>query len=77
MANKKQQQPEKQYVMFDPEDDLIALGNWKEIEHALLEFEGDDENDELPFIEWLSQCTIHELGVGRKIKYTPYKFELK
>ena len=47
MANKKQQQPEKQYVMFDPEDDLIAIGNWKEIEHALLEFEGDDENDDV------------------------------
>lgn len=75
MATKKQ--PEKQYIMFDPEGDLIALGNWKEIEHALMEFEGDDEDDQLSFSEWLAQCLIHELGVGKKIKYTPYKFELK
>lgn len=77
MATKKQNKPEKLYVMFDPEDDLIALGNWKEIERSLLEFEGDEEGDELPFIEWLSQCTIHELSEGKKIKYSPYKFEIK
>ena len=79
MATKKQQQqPEKQYVMFDPEDDLIALGNWEAIRHALLEFESDsDEDDEVPFEEWVTQITIHELGGDWKIKYTPSKFELK
>ena len=79
MATKKQQQqPEKQYVMFDPEDDLIALGNWEDIRHALLEFESvSGVVDEVPFEEWITQITIHELGVGKKIKYTPSKFELK
>lgn len=78
MANKKQQQPEKEYVMFDPEGDLIALGNWEDIRHALLEFESDDsEYDEVPFKEWITQITIHELGVGKKVNYTPSKFELK
>jgi hypothetical protein len=74
----KKQQPEKQYIMLDPEGDLIALGNWEEIRHALLEFESDsDEDDEVPFDEWITQITIHELGVGKKIKYTPSRFELK
>jgi hypothetical protein len=74
----KKQQPEKQYIMIDPEGDLIALGNWEEVRHALLEFESDsDEDDEVPFNEWITQITIHELGVGKKIKYTPSRFELK
>ena len=74
----KKQQPEKQYIMLDPEGDLLALGNWEEIRHALLEFESDsDEDDEVPFDEWITQITIHELGVGKKIKYTPSRFELK
>lgn len=78
MATKKQQQPEKQYVMFDPEGDLIAMGDWEAIRHALLEFESDSGVvDEVPFNEWVTQITIHELGVGKKIKYTPSKFELK
>ena len=78
MAVKKQQQPEKQYVIFAPEGDLIAMGDWEAIRHALLEFESDsDEDDEVPFKEWVTQITIHELGVGKKIKYTPSKFELK
>jgi hypothetical protein len=74
----KKQQPEKQYIMIDPEGDLIALGNWEEVRHALLEFESDsDKDDEVPFNEWITQITIHELGVGKKIKYTPSRFELK
>ena len=79
MATKKQQQqPEKQFVMFDPEGDLIALGDWEAIRHALLEFESDsDEYDKVPFDEWVTQITIHELGVGKKIQYTPSRFELK
>jgi len=77
MATKKQQQPEKQYVMFDPEGDLIALGNWETVRRELLEFESDDEDDEIPFSEWVTQITVHELGVGKKINYTPSKFELK
>lgn len=77
MATKKQQQPEKQYVMFDPEGDLIALGNWETVRRELLEFESDDEDDEIPFNEWVTQITVHELGVGKKINYTPSKFELK
>ena len=78
MATKKQQQTEKLYAVFDPGDDLITIGDWEAVRHALLEFESDsDEDDEVPFDEWITQVTIHELGVGRKIKYTPAKFELK
>lgn len=78
MAAKKQQQTEKLYAVFDPGDDLITIGDWEAVMHALLEFENDsDEYDEVPFDEWITQVTIHELGVGRRIKYTPAKFELK
>ena len=46
-----------------------------EIEDMLEEYnDGDDEHDELTFPEWSAQCTIHELGVGKKIKYTPAKY---
>ena len=36
--------------------------------------DGDEEYDEMTFPEWIAQCTIHELGTGKKLKYTPAKY---
>ncbi len=30
--------------------------------------EYNDSDDEITFPEWVSQCTIHEIGAGKKIK---------
>jgi hypothetical protein len=66
---------EKQYLVIDNDGDLIAYGTMSEIEDTLNEYnDGDDDDDEITFPEWIAQCTIHELGVGKKIKYTPAKY---
>jgi hypothetical protein len=66
---------EKQYLVIDNDGDILAYGTMSEIEDTLEEYnDGDDEHDELTFPEWIAQCTIHELGVGKKIKYTPAKY---
>ena len=77
MATKKQQ-PEKQYILFDPENDVIGVGSMEEIRHQLLEFESDsDDYDEVPFDEWITQCRVCEMSEPREIKYTLSKFEFK
>jgi hypothetical protein len=69
---------EKQYLVIDNDGDLIAYGTMSEIEDTLNEYnDSDDEDDEITFPEWVSQCTIHEIGAGKKIKYTPAKYEVK
>jgi hypothetical protein len=68
-------QDNKQYLVIDNDGDILAYGTMGEIEDMLNEYnDGDDEDDELSFPEWIAQCTIHELGVGKKIKYTPAKY---
>ncbi len=76
MATKtKNSKQEKQYLVIDNDGDILAYGTMSEIEDTLEEYnDGDDEHDEIPFSEWIAQCTIHELGVGKKIKYTPAKY---
>lgn len=69
---------EKQYLVINNDGDLIAYGTMSEIEDTLNEYnDSDDEDDEITFPEWVSQCTIHEIGAGKKIKYTPAKYEVK
>ena len=66
---------DKQYLVIDNDGDILAYGTMSEIEDTLNEYnDGDDDHDEIPFSEWISECTIHELGVGKKIKYTPAKY---
>ncbi len=66
---------EKQYLVIDNDGDILAYGTMSEIEDTLNEYnDDDDDHDELTFPEWIAQCTIHELGVGKKIKYTPAKY---
>jgi len=80
MATKKTTQPKtvKQYLVIDNDGDLLAYGTMDEIVDTLNEYnDGDDEDDEITFDEWVSQCTIHEIGAGKKIKYTPAKYEVK
>ena len=69
---------DKQYLVIDNEGDILAYGTMSEIEDTLEEYnDGGDEHDELSFPNWITQCTIYELGVGKKLKYIPSKFEIK
>ena len=80
MATKKQTavKTEKQYLVIDNDGDILAYGLMDEIIDTLNEYnDGDDEDDELTFDQWIAQCTIHELGNGKKLKYTPSKYEIK
>ena len=69
---------QKQYLVIDNDGDLLAYGTMDEIVDTLNEYnDGDDEDDEITFDQWIAQCTIHELGNGKKLKYTPAKYEVK
>ena len=78
MATKKtttQPKTVKQYLVIDNDGDLLAYGTMDEIVDTLNEYnDGDDEYDELTFDQWINECTVYELGVGKKIKYTPAKY---
>jgi hypothetical protein len=66
---------EKQYLVIDNDGDILAYGTMSEIEDSLNEYnDGDDEDDKLSFDKWIAQCTIHEIGAGKKLKYTPAKY---
>jgi uncharacterized Fe-S cluster-containing radical SAM superfamily enzyme len=68
----------KQYLVIDGDGDPLAYGTMNEIVDALNEYnDGDEEYDEISFDEWISQCIIYELGAGKKMKYTPAKYEIK
>ena len=68
----------KKYMVIDGDGDPLAYGTMDEIIDALNEYnDGDDEDDEISFDEWITQCTIYELGAGKKLKYTPAKYEVK
>lgn len=69
--------PEKLYLVVDIDDDIIAYGPMDEVMERIDDYRDTDEDDEVTFEEWLTQCTIYELGAGKKIKYTPAKFEVK
>ena len=69
---------QKQYLVIDNDGDILAYGTMNEIVDTLNEYnDGDDEDDELTFDQWIAQCTIHELGNGKKLKYTAAKYEIK
>ena len=66
---------EKQYLVVDNDGDILGYGTMSEIIESLNEYnDGDDEYDELTFDEWIAECTVYELGVGKKLKYTPAKY---
>ena len=70
--NRKQ---EKQYLVVDNDGDALAFGTMSEVMEALNEYnDGDRDDDELTFEQWINECTVYELGIGKKIKYTPAKY---
>jgi hypothetical protein len=69
---------DKQYLVMDNDGDPIAYGTMDEIKDTLNEYNDEaDEYDELSFPEWIAQCTIYELGIGKKLKFTPAAYEIK
>jgi len=77
MATKKtnNSKQDKQYLVIDNDGDILGYGTMSEIIESLNEYnDGDDEYDELTFDQWINECTVYELGVGKKIKYTPAKY---
>jgi hypothetical protein len=65
----------KYYIVMDSDMDLICQGTWDEVTSALDEewITGEYDDEDKQFINSL---TVYELGVGRKLKYTPAKFEM-
>ena len=61
----------KYYIVMDSDMDLVCQGEWDEVKDALEEhyMEGNDDDGNL---EILSDFTIYELGVGKKLKYIPH-----
>ncbi len=58
----------KYYIVMDNDQDVICQGEWDEVKEALEEhyMDGDDSD-----IEFIQQLTIHEIGVGKKLKFIP------
>lgn len=79
MSTKKTTTPEKQYLVLDADQDMVAYGTMNEITDTLSDYNDVDEDgfDDISFDEWVTQLTLHEVGAGKKIKYTPAKFEIK
>jgi hypothetical protein len=65
----------KYYAVVDSDMDLICQGTWDEVISALDEdwITGEYDDDDKQFINSL---TVYELTNGKKLKYTPAKFEL-
>ena len=59
----------KYYVAILEDEEIIAQGTWEDIKMAIEDswLNEDDEDN----IQFLSDLTIHELGVGKKLKYKP------
>jgi len=59
----------KYYVAILEDEEIIAQGTWEDIKMAIEDnwLDGDDDDN----IQFLSDLTIHELGVGKKLKYIP------
>ena len=60
----------KYYIAMLEGEDIIAQGTWDEIKMEIEDnyLKGDDDDDNIQFLDDL---TIHELGVGKKLKYIP------
>jgi hypothetical protein len=65
----------KLYVLIDGDDNLITYGTQNVVEEALHKYNDGWDDDE--FAEWVDGCKLYELGVMKKIKYTPAQFEIK
>lgn len=65
----------KYYIVMDSDMDLVCQGTWDEVKQSLDEdwVTGEYDDEDKRFINSL---TVYELGAGKKIKYTPAKFEL-
>ena len=60
----------KYYIVMDTDQEIVCQGEWWEVKDALDEYmEGNDDKDN---IDMLSDFTIYELGVGKKLKYIPH-----
>jgi hypothetical protein len=59
----------KYYIAMLEGEEVIAQGTWEDIKMAIEDnwLEGDDDDN----IQFLSDLTIHELGVGKRLKYIP------
>ena len=70
-ATKTTAQPKpKYYIVMDTDQDIVCQGEWWEVKDALDEYmEGNDDKEN---IDMLSDFTLYELSVGKKLKYIPH-----
>lgn len=65
----------KYYIVMDSDQDIICQGEWDEIKDALDDYlDGMDDNE---IKEFTSDLTVYELGVGKKVNFTPAVIEIK
>ena len=59
----------KYYIAMLGNEEIIAQGTWEDIKMAIEDnwLDGDDEDN----IQFLNDLAIHELGVGKRLKYIP------
>ena len=59
----------KYYIAMLENEEIIAQGTWDDIKMAIEDdwLNGDDDDN----IKFLDSLIIHELGVGKKLKYIP------
>ena len=62
----------KHYIVFDEDRDVVCEGSWGEVLVELEEILEDNNWDG----KVISDFTIHELGIAKKIKFTPARIEL-
>lgn len=57
----------KYYIVMDLDQEILAQGEWWEIKDTLEDYMDGDSSDR----EFIDELTIHELGVGKKLKFIP------
>ena len=62
----------KHYIVLDDDRDIVCEGSWGEVLVELEEILEDNNWDG----KVISDFTVHELGIAKKIKFTPARIEL-
>ena len=62
----------KHYIVLDEDRDIVCEGSWGEVLVELEEILEDNNWDG----KVISNFTVHELGIAKKIKFTPARIEL-
>lgn len=65
----------KYYIVMDSDMDLVFQGEWDEIEDAIKDY--IDGMDEVEVQDFISDITIHELGAGKQLNFTPAVVSIK